>query len=380
MKIAFVTTQSRQGSTVAGRILPLGQELAVSHKVHVIVHGTSPLQNSCISWHSSGKDPWQRTATGKKRLEGLPLLLRLLANSYGAYKILRQLKPEAIVIVKALPENVLAVGLYNAMHHVERVILDVDDFELAATVTSSWLQRAALHASERWGAALASAITAATPFLLDHMEQLTQKRHPVYFMPTGPIGVRTDNFALSSVPTITYIGSLSQSSGHRIDMLPEMFAKVRQEVPNARLFIIGGGDDESSLRQELTKRGLAEAAAWLGRFEGSDVRSILEQTAVLVDPVDSTIVNRAKSSFRVMIAGAYGVPVVTSNVGIRSQLLPASLHTRFFARSGEADDYAQKISALLKGGLTEAESQTMKTHVAPFAWSKLAQTFTSVLA
>lgn len=180
MTIAFVTTQTLQGSTVIGRVLPLAKELAKNHEVTILGHGDGP-----ENWHNSGQDPFRRTPAGKKRLSGLALVWRLKLNAFIAALKLIQLKPDVIIIVKSLPENVFAVRLATLFYNPKKTILDVDDFELTANALSSIWQRAAVHWAERAGARLADQIVTASPFLSDHFEQLTRGKKPITMIPTG---------------------------------------------------------------------------------------------------------------------------------------------------------------------------------------------------
>ena len=166
MMITFVTTQTLAGSTVIGRVLPLARELAKDHEVHVLVHGKVP-ENSDdqVHFHATGQDPFTRTSAGKKRLQGIALVLRLTWNAIQSALTLSSLKPDVIIITKSLPENVLGTWLAKLIAAPKKVILDVDDFELTANVTTSLIQRAAIHWAERTGAKLADQIVTATPFL-----------------------------------------------------------------------------------------------------------------------------------------------------------------------------------------------------------------------
>src|SRR3989344_631753 len=68
MRLAFITTQTPTGSTNIGRIFPLARELAQNHEVHVLVHrGQQKPVTENFKIHVTGRDPFARTATGKKR-------------------------------------------------------------------------------------------------------------------------------------------------------------------------------------------------------------------------------------------------------------------------------------------------------------------------
>lgn len=406
MKIAFVTTQTLEGSTVIGRVLPLARELAPRHEVHVVVHGLTEAapdlprglhRNYCgksvrgfLQRHYVGRDPFRRSQSGKQRLRGWRLVWRVLANAWQVAMTLRRVKPAAMVIVKPLPENVLAALLYSAPWFFRRqrrpkIVLDVDDFELAANKLASLAQRAAVHWAARRGSALADVVVAATPFLADHFEQLTGGRKRVVMIPTGisvgqlatPAGER--EVGSPAALNLLYLGSVSIGSGHRVDLLPDVLAAVRQQYPLATLVIAGSGDDVAALKKSFSELHQEIAVTWRGRFTSNQVAELVASRPIILDPVDASITNRAKSSFRVALAAAAGVPVVTSDIGIRPHWLPADLHERFFAKPADSADYARKIVSLWQRPITEAERQRMREYARQFSWGQLAGQYEKLL-
>ena len=180
-------------------------------------------------------------------------------------------------------------------------------------------------------------------------------------------------------PSLLYIGSLSISSGHRIDLLPDILTRVQKIYPDAQLHIAGNGDDTTRLKRQFTKQELPHVH-WHGRFTGpAQIADILQQTTIIIDPVDTSIANRAKSSFRTTLAAAHSLPVVTSDIGIRPYLLPLSFHDRFFAKPANPKAYAEKIISLLQKPLTGAERSILSDHVKQYTWQTLASNYNKLL-
>lgn len=375
MNIVFVTTQSHLQSTLIGRVFPLAEEFQnMGHEVTVLGHKESDTASPLPNFVVTGPNPFSRTKTGKKRRSGIALIAIMKINALRAAWKLMSIRPDVIIIVKPLPENTLAVALAKIFLWNAKVILDSDDFELFANKVSSFFERAAIHASERIASSLASHITVATPFLLDHMKQLTGGRKAVTLIPTG-LNLSKKYISQAAANTILYIGSVSVSSGHRVDLLPEIFSIVKKEIPNATLAIAGSGDDEHTLREAFNAKGLSKHVHWLGRFDVKNAEHIALGAAVLIDPIDASIENRAKSSFRTALALACGMPIVTSNIGIRTMLIPDNFHERFFAAPEDAASYAQKIIAVLKHTLSEAERTALQERAGSFTWKKLAEEY-----
>lgn len=377
MKIVFVTTQSPLQSTLIGRVMPLAQEFTeMGNSVTVLVHD----ENGSRIEHgmkSIGPNPFQRTANGKKRHSGLSLIWTMKMNALKAAWQLIKIKPDVVIVVKPLPENTLAVFLAKPFLQRAKIVLDVDDFELEANHLTSLVQRAAIHASERAAAKIASHIIVATPFLGDHMQLLAGTKKPVTLIPTGlPLAVgKTPDVEEASKYVLVFAGSVSVSSGHRVDMLPEILLHVRKSIPDATLRIAGSGDDEKALREQFAKRGLQDAVTWHGRFALEDIEALMQDCAVLIDPIDASIANRAKSSFRAALALAYGLPIVTSNIGIRTAMIPATLHARFFAKPGDAAAYAEKAIGLLQSPISAEDSTLLHDASVGYRYNHLAKVY-----
>ncbi|MBI1833820.1 MAG: glycosyltransferase [Candidatus Andersenbacteria bacterium] len=382
MNIAFVTTQTIEGSTVLGRVLPLAQQLAHNHSVHVLVHGpdsTSKILSPIYKIHVVGADPFVKGDGGKKRLAGIFLLLRMKWNAIFATIRLLKIRPDVVVIVKSLPESVLVGWLYSLLRK-SFLVLDADDFELTANKLTSIWQRAAVHWAERTGAKIAKVIVTASPFLQDHFQQLVPHKK-VLMIPTG-ITQRSQNDQAKSnpvkTPKLIYTGSVSIASGHRVDLLPEILEHVRKQLPQATLTIAGSGDDIEDIKKDFANRNLTEAVFWLGRFASSDIPKIFSTIAIAIDPIDASISNRAKSSFRVLVAQQYGLPVITSNVGVRPDLIPREFHDRFFATPGDTVSYADKIISMFATPLSPLEINILQHHVDQFTWPILAKQYNNI--
>lgn len=401
MKIALATTQTLQGSTMIGRLLPLCHQLANHnqghHQIHILALGPfSETTDGALHFHDVGREPFMRLATGKKRLRGWPLIKRLMGVAWTTAKKLQQLNPDIVIIVKPLPHNVAGVWLwYYRSPGKKKIILDADDFELTANHVTSFFQRAILHSTERTALRLANQVVVASPFLVDRYQQLIgDKGVPpstsnfgrltdrISLIPTGlgPLPFNLPRSSPSWPPRLVYVGSLSISSGHRIDLLPEIISQVRSRSPKIKLLMAGHGDDEATLRERFTQLGVSDAVEWYGRFNLHDLPKIITPGTIILDPIDNSLTQRAKSSFRVTLAANLGLPVVTSNIGIRSFFLPRALHDRLFAPPSEAQAYAKLVLDLLEHPLSLTEQEQLQHHATTYQWPVLAKYYQSILA
>lgn len=382
MNIAIVTAQSPHASTMIGRIFPLATALRMSHHVEIVGLASAATQVP-PHFHAVGAEPFVRTPQGKQRLRGWRLLLSMASAALKTAWKLGMINPAIVIISKPLPTTVAGVTLWRWFNRRAKIVLDVDDFELTANHLATLLQRAAVHWSERQAARLATLVVAASPFLVDHFEQLQGGQGRIQLIPTGftpprpTTGGGTDTKAAVK---LLYVGSISISSGHRVDLLPTILKLIRQQEPDLLLDIIGSGDDVTKLTNAFAEAEVTTGVKWGGRFKLQDLTELMTQNVIVIDPIDDSIAQRAKSSFRVAVAAAYGRPVVTSNIGIRAAWLPQALHSRFFAKPADAVDYAQHILDLLRRPLSESERALMQEQAKQYQWEELGNRYEQLLA
>ena len=108
-------------------------------------------------------------------------------------------------------------------------------------------------------------------------------------------------------PRFLYFGRLSAEKG-LFDLL-DAFRKVREQMPGARLDIVGSGTLEGELVERTKARGLESAVAFLGPKSLEDIGQLLMRSAAMILPSHrepwGLVVNEALS---------YGCPVVVSDI------------------------------------------------------------------
>lgn len=364
-----------------GRVLPLAEALAQRHHgVHVLGLKSPTALQTTIPFFTVGNEPFKRGANGKLRHSGIRLLFNMGGAAVRTAWRLQKISPDAVVIVKPLPQNTFGVWMYRVLHPRVKIVLDADDFELTANVLTSFTQRAVLHVCARLAVRISSHIVVATPFLSDHFTSLAGGKKPVELLVTG-YSLPTMSAATEAVlvPTILYIGSVSVSSGHRVDLLPNILAFVKEKIPTVKLLIAGDGDDVTALKKAFAKQGLTDAVTWHGRFSAEQIPELVGSCSVLIDPVDASITERAKSSSRAAFALAYGKVLITSNVGVRGKLLPLDWQQTWLAEPGNAASYAHALVVALNSPLTAQEQSELRQQAAQYTWENLAQQYEVVL-
>ncbi len=92
-------------------------------------------------------------------------------------------------------------------------------------------------------------------------------RRPVAVVPCG-VDVADIAPARSSVPTIVFVGRLVPRKG--CDRLIRCVARIRNDVSNVRLEIVGDGPDKARLQQLATESGVTENVEFLGTVSDTE--------------------------------------------------------------------------------------------------------------
>jgi glycosyltransferase involved in cell wall biosynthesis len=149
--------------------------------------------------------------------------------------------------------------------------------------------------------------------------------------------LRTELGIASTDPVIGVVGSLYPVKGHH--HLLAAVPQVLRVYPQATFLIVGKGDLEDSLREEVMRRGLERAVRFLGYRE--DVPNLLSIMDIFVLPSLSEGLSLA-----LLEAMAAGKPVVATNVGGNPELVRDGV-TGFSVPPQDPDAIAGGILSLL---------------------------------
>jgi len=142
------------------------------------------------------------------------------------------------------------------------------------------------------------------------------------------------------------------------------------------LVLAGSGEDRKQLEDLAKKLKVADKIIFYGRYQLAEVRSLIELADVVVDPVDDSLTNRAKSSSRVVQALYLNKPVVTSNVGVRKELL-RGLGT--MAKPDNPADLARVLKVILTNQQSADKFTAGHERVKSMQWSQLAPQVKEIL-
>ena len=132
----------------------------------------------------------------------------------------------------------------------------------------------------------------------------------------APPGVDTSVFVPGpppASPTVMYAGRLQRSSRWKgVQVLVEAFASVVDAVPDARLVLVGDGDDVPHLREQAATLGVADRVELAGSLHGDDLVRAYQQASVVVLP---SLTESESFGMTLVEAMSCGRPVVGSAVG-----------------------------------------------------------------
>jgi glycosyltransferase involved in cell wall biosynthesis len=117
---------------------------------------------------------------------------------------------------------------------------------------------------------------------------------------------------------------------------------VLEQVPSARLVIIGDGPHKPALEREATRLGLGEAVEFKGFMDGDALVEYLNRSQLLFNPSP-----KEGWGLTVVEANACGVPVVASDrPGLRDSVRDGE--TGFLVPYGDEEAFARKAVMLLR--------------------------------
>ena len=190
---------------------------------------------------------------------------------------------------------------------------------------------------EDWMPSFATGIIAGTRYILDRFADLGFPRERMTLVPNG---VDETRFALLQeldlddrlrqlhqelglLPehrVVVYVGSMSLVS-HAVDLLLQALALVVQREPQARLVLVGSGEDLPGLQALATDLDIQDQTLFVGRVASELVPLYFRLGEMTVDPLQDTIPARSSLSLKLVESLVAGVPCVTTNIGDRREIV-----------------------------------------------------------
>lgn len=134
-----------------------------------------------------------------------------------------------------------------------------------------------------------------------------------------------DDFPQVEEPIVLYLGTLARV--RRLEMIFQAFAHVLQQVPDARLVVVGEGDmpeDRAALEAETRRLGLEQAVEFVGKVPREAALEWVGQAAVCLSPFYPTFVLRSTSPTKLIEYMAMGKAVVANDHPEQAQVVAES--------------------------------------------------------
>ncbi len=158
-----------------------------------------------------------------------------------------------------------------------------------------------------------------------------------------PITERDDALAaslgLGEGPVLGFLGSFYHYEG--LHLLIDAFPAIREQWPNARLLLVGGGPEDEALRAKAVSLG--DAAIFTGRVGPEEVRRYYSVVDLLVYPRLRMRLTDLVTPLKPLEAMSMTRPFIASDVGGHKELVENGVTGRLFT----ADDPAALSRAAL---------------------------------
>jgi len=172
--------------------------------------------------------------------------------------------------------------------------------------------------------------------------------------------------AKTPYPSIVYIGRLKRYK--RVDLVINATAALRTKFPEIHFFVVGTGDHEKDLRQQVTSLGLEKSVEFCGFVSEARKRELLQMA--WVGAQTSTIEGWGLG---VIEAGACGTPTVASNSpGLRESVRDGE--TGVLVTHGDVPALADALSRLLgDDGFRGKMGASAREWAKRFSWEEMAR-------
>jgi glycosyltransferase involved in cell wall biosynthesis len=391
MRILFLLTQDLHSPSGLGRYYPLAKELLRLGNQVTIAALHSDFESLTVKRQVlNGIDvryvaPMHVKKRGDTKTYYPPLQLMVLA-ARAAAALTRaglQIPADILHVGKPHPMNAIA-GLAARSLRGRALFLDLDDVEAASNRFQGGWQQQGVAFFEKIMPGQAAHITTNTQYLRGRLMERGIPPSSITYLPNGidrerfaaPDPAQLDalrcDLGLVGKKVLLFIGTLSLPS-HPVDLLLTAFQRISCEDPEARLLVVGGGEDYGTLHRLASDLGISSAVRFTGRVTPDQVPAYYSLAGASVDPVRDDEAARGRSPLKLFESWACGTPFISCDVGDRRDLLgdpPAGV----LVRPGEPESLAQAIRQVLYDPPFSAELVARgKQRVVEYTWDRLAK-------
>jgi len=392
-RIILVLTQSLDSPSRIGRYHPLAKHLArLNHEVQVFAlhpdydnlsNKEFTIDGFSVSYVS--RMHVKKTGDLKSYYSGGRLLQITLEATWQLSKAVVQNRGDILIIGKPHPMNSIA-GLIGRLVHGCQLFLDCDDYEAGSGRFNSRWQKSIIAWFEKWVPKRVNTVLTNTHFMREKLIEWGVNPEKVYYLSNGvevsrfPTPSRDElealrrEYGFEGKKIAGYIGSMSLPS-HPVHLFLEGIQLLHESDPDLGFLFVGGGEDLPQLIAQANKLNLSNSIRFTGRIPPDQISLYYSMLDVSVDPVYDDDAARGRSPLKLFESWFCGVPIVTSDVGDRRELIgeqPGGV----LVTPGDPNALAQGILKVIQDQ-EEAERLRIKgkERVKPYTWEQLANKF-----
>lgn len=128
-----------------------------------------------------------------------------------------------------------------------------------------------------------------------------------------------ERLGLAGACVIGFLGSFYAYEG--LDLAIAAMPAIRQQIPNAKLLLVGGGREEARLKAQVARLGLEPCVLMIGRVPHDEVECYYGLVDLLAYPRRSIRLTETVTPLKPLEAMAQGKMLVASNVGGHRELI-----------------------------------------------------------
>lgn len=147
-----------------------------------------------------------------------------------------------------------------------------------------------------------------------------------------------------SEPSLLFVASLMRGESYKgLNVLLEALAKVKQQIPDIHLTVVGDGDMRAEYESRARALGVAANVEFLGKLMGDDLVREYQKADIFVLP-------SANDSHPAVILEAMscGLPVISTAVGSIPQVIGGAMPTGLVVNPITARGFAEAIVRLIE--------------------------------
>ena len=165
------------------------------------------------------------------------------------------------------------------------------------------------------------------------------------FRPASPPDPQLlEKLGLTGKTVVGFIGSFYAYEG--LDLLLDAMSELRSHRPDVRVLLVGGGPQETNLRNQVDRLGLADYVVFTGRVPHQEVHRYYDLINVLAYPRHPMRLTELVTPLKPLEAMAQGQLFVASDVGGHKELIDNG-KTGILFQAGNRDSLAKAIINLL---------------------------------